>query len=87
MEILKYLLVLIEQNPDYFLDELLYLLKTSWFISMHYATIHHTLEHTGMSCQKLKKIAYEHSEPLCADFIGRMAKYDPDELGFFGWSA
>ena len=35
-----------------------------------------------MSHKKLKKITYECSEPLCADFIGCMAKYDPEELGF-----
>ena len=79
---IQYLLVLIEQNPDYFLDELLYLLKTNRFISVHYTTIHHALERAGVSRKKLKKIAYERNEPLRADFIGRMAKYDPDELGF-----
>lgn len=79
---IQYLLVLIQQNPDYFLDELTHLLKTNRFISVHYATIHHALECAGVSCKKLKKIAYERSEPLHADFIGRMAKYDPDELGF-----
>ena len=78
----QYLLVLIEQNPDYFLDELLYLLKTNRFISVHYTTIHNALKRAGVSRKKLKKIAYERSEPLRADFIGRMAKYVPNELGF-----
>ena len=79
---IQYLLLLIEQNPDYFLDEMLYLLKTNRFISVHYTTIHRTLERAGVSCKKLKKIAYERSKPLCADFIGHMAKYEPEELGF-----
>jgi transposase len=78
----QYLLVLIEQNPDYFLNELLYLLKTNRFISVHYTTIHRALKQAGVSCKKLKKIASERSEPLRADFIGRMAKYEPEELGF-----
>jgi transposase len=78
----QYLLVLIKQNTDYFLDELLYLLKTNQFISVHYTTIHQALEQAGVSCKKLKKIASERSEPLHADFIGRMAKYEPEELGF-----
>jgi len=44
----KYLLRLIDQNPDYFLDELLYLLKTNCFISIHYVTIHRALERAGI---------------------------------------
>ena len=79
---IQYLLLLVEQNPDYFLDEMLYLLKTNQFISVHYSTVHCTLKQAGVSCKKLMKIAYEWSEPLCADFIGCMAKYDPEELGF-----
>ena len=39
-EDVDYLLQLIEQNPDYFLDELLHLLKTNRFISVHYVTVH-----------------------------------------------
>jgi transposase len=79
---IQYLLLLVEQNPDYFLDEMLYLLKTNRFISVHYTTVHRALERAGVSHKKLKKIAYERSEPLRADFIGRMAKYEPEELGF-----
>jgi transposase len=79
---MQHLQVLIEQNPDYFLDELLHLLETNRFISAHYTTIHRALEQAGVSRKKLKKIAYERSEPLRADFIGRMARYDPEELGF-----
>jgi transposase len=78
----EYLLRLIDQNPDYFLDELLYLLKTNRFISVHYVTIHRALERAGISHKKLKKVAAERNERLRADFIGRMAKYDPGELGF-----
>ncbi|KAF8224519.1 hypothetical protein L208DRAFT_1310836, partial [Tricholoma matsutake] len=40
----EYLLQLICKNPDYFLDELLHLLETNWFISTHYVTIHRELE-------------------------------------------
>lgn len=49
---------------------------------MHYTTIHNALKRAGVSRKKLKKITYERSEPLRADFIGRMAKYVPNELGF-----
>jgi hypothetical protein len=78
----NYLLRLIEQNPDYFLDELLHLLKTNWFISVHYITIHRALERAGISRKKLKKVAAERNERLRADFIGHMAKYEPEELCF-----
>ena len=34
------LLQLVDDNPDYFLDELLHLLQTECFVSMYYTTIH-----------------------------------------------
>jgi hypothetical protein len=78
----EYLLCLIDQNPDYFLDRRLYLLKTNHFISVHCVTIHHALKRAGLLHKKLKKVAAERNERLRADFIGRMAKYDPGEVGF-----
>ena len=78
----QYLLLQIEQNPDYFLDELLDLLEKNRFILLHYVTIHRALEVAGASHKQLKRIAMERNEPLRADFIGRMAKYEPEELGF-----
>lgn len=77
-----YLLQLVQQNPDYFLDELLHLLSTNQFISVHYTTIHRKLEQAGMSCKKLKQIAKERNELARAEFIARMAQYSPDEIGF-----
>ena len=79
---IQYLLCLIQENPDYFLDELLYLLKTNRFISIHYTTIYHELKQHGVSLKKLKRIAKERSEELRADFIRRMAQYSPEEIGF-----
>jgi transposase len=81
-EDLNYLLQLIRDNPDYFLDELLHLLKTNRFISVHYTTIFRELEHLRMSHKKLKKIALERDELRRADFFTRMAQYQPDELCF-----
>jgi|ERR1700678_3455027 transposase len=81
-EDLDYLLELIRDNPDYFLDELLYLLATNRFISVHYTTIYHELERLNISRKKLKKIALERNEERRADFVARMAQYDPEELGF-----
>ena len=79
---LQYLLRLVRQNPDYFLDELLHLLKTNRFISVQYVTIHWELEHVRVSYKKLKRIAKERNEDLRADFVARMAQYAPEELGF-----
>ncbi|TFY78726.1 hypothetical protein EWM64_g5286 [Hericium alpestre] len=73
---------LVRQNPDYFLDELLHLLQTNRLISMHYTTIHRELERAGVSCKKLKKIAMECSKERRAEFILRMAHYEPEELAF-----
>jgi transposase len=77
-----YLLELVRQNPDYFLDELLHLLATNRFVSVHYLTIHRELARAGVSYKKLKRIAQERNELRRADFIRRMAQYTPEEVGF-----
>jgi len=69
-------------NPDYFLDELLYLLKTNRFISVYYTTIYYKLKWHGVSLKKLKQVAKECSEKLRADFIRRMAQYGSEEISF-----
>ena len=79
---IHYLLQLIRQNPDYFLDELLRMLKTNRFISVHYTTIHDELVHAGVSQKRLQRIALERNEALHADFNSRMAQFSPEELGF-----
>ncbi|KAG5649179.1 hypothetical protein H0H81_005637 [Sphagnurus paluster] len=81
-EDLQYVLNLIKHNATYFLDELLHLLRTNRFISIHYTTIHHELERAGISRKRLRKIAAERDELGRAAFIGRMAQYSPEELGF-----
>jgi transposase len=78
----QYLNQLIEENPDYFLDKLLRLLKTNRFISVHYTTIHNQLLRNGVSHKKLQCIASERDEDKRADFIARIAQYAPHELGF-----
>jgi hypothetical protein len=77
-----YLKTLIQHRPDWFLDELLYLSESNCFISAHFTTIHRELIRAGVSSKKIKKIAAERNEPLRADFIGRMAQYTPEQLGF-----
>jgi len=77
-----YLVRLIQQRPDWFLDELLNLLETNRFIASHYVTIHWTLVRAGVSLKKLKKIASERDEEKRNAFIDRMAVYEPEELGF-----
>ena len=79
---IHYLKQLIRQNPDYFLDELLCMLKTNRFISVHYTTIHDELTRAGVSQKRLQSIALERNEALRADFISRMAQFYPEELGF-----
>jgi hypothetical protein len=64
------------------LDELLSLLATNRFIAVHYTTILRELRRLNVSRKKLRKIALERNEELRADFIARMAQYDPEELGF-----
>ncbi|KAF8833128.1 hypothetical protein BDN67DRAFT_992894 [Paxillus ammoniavirescens] len=81
-EDVDYLIQLIRQKPEYFLDELLRLLRTNHFISVHYSVLHDELERAGMNRKKLRKIAIERNEDLHAEFIARMAQYDPVNLGF-----
>ncbi|KAG2077760.1 hypothetical protein BDR04DRAFT_933996, partial [Suillus decipiens] len=57
-----YLIHLIHHCPEWFLDELLQLLETNRFISVHYTTIHHELTHVSISLKKLKRIAKERNE-------------------------
>ena len=77
-----YLLSLVRQRPSWFLDELLDLLETNRFISVHYTTIHRELERAGVSVKKLRIIAKERDEDLRADFIRQMAQYSAEEIGF-----
>ena len=77
-----YLKQLIKARPDWFLDELLSLLETNKFISVHYTTIHRELVRANVSAKKLKTITAERNENLWADFRQRMAQYEPKQLGF-----
>ena len=74
-EDVDYLLRLVDHRLDWFLDELLHLLKTNRFISVHFTTIFRALEKAGVSCKKLMTIAKERNEVLRADFVARMAQY------------
>ena len=79
---IDYLKRLINHRPDWFLDELQYLLQTNRFISAHFTTIHRELVRAGISSKKIKRIASERNENLRADYIVRMAQYSPEQLGF-----
>ena len=49
---------------------------------MHFTTIHRELIWAGISSKKIKKVVSEWNEQLWADFIGQMAQYSPEQLGF-----
>jgi hypothetical protein len=78
----SYLIRLVHHHPEWFLDELLRLLDTNCFISVHYTTIHHELECVGVSLKKLKRIAKERNEEWRMDFLICMSQYSPEQLGF-----
>ena len=48
---MQYLCQLVKQNPNFFLDELLNLLKANRFISVHYTTIHNQILRAGHWCR------------------------------------
>ena len=79
---LTYMIALINHCPDWFLDELLGLLNTNRFISVHFTMIYHKLKHSGVSCKKLRWIVKECDENLCADSVRTMGQYSPEEIGF-----
>jgi transposase len=51
---IHYILQLVRLRPDWFLDELLELMKSNRYISVHYITIHRELQKAGVSYKKLK---------------------------------
>jgi transposase len=79
---LTYMTALINHRPDWFLDELLGLLDTNRFISVHFTTIYRELERSGVSLKKLRRIAKERDEDLRADFVRMMGQYQPEQIGF-----
>jgi hypothetical protein len=64
------------------LDELLGLLDSNHFVSVHYSTIHRELECVGVSLKKLKQIVKERNEQRKMAFTVRMSQYSPEEIGF-----
>ena len=78
----EYLKCLIWHCPDWFLDELQYLLQTNHFISAHFTTVYRELVWAGISEKKIKKVASECNEDLQADLIAWMGQYLPEQLGF-----
>ena len=74
-EDIEYLLELVHDNPNFFLDELVSLARANRFISVHFTTIFNELERAGMSRKKLKRIASERNEELGAVFLVRMCQY------------
>ncbi|KAF8834675.1 hypothetical protein BDN67DRAFT_914463, partial [Paxillus ammoniavirescens] len=57
LEDLKYMLQLVNDNSDYFLDELVWLMATNQFITVHFTTIFEYLKCSSISHKKLKCIA------------------------------
>jgi transposase len=78
----NYLVTLVNHRPDWFLDELDGLLATNRFMSVHWTTIQRTLERAGISVKKIRRIAQERNEDVCADFVRQMGQYGPEEIGF-----
>ena len=78
----EYLNRLIRHRPDWFLDEVKYLLQTNRFISARFTTVHRELVRAGISEKNIKNVASERNENLRANFIARMAQYSPEQLGF-----
>jgi len=77
----SYLIHLVNHHPSWFLDELLDLLETNWFIATHYTTIHQELVQAGISLKKLRKIVKGWDEDQHAEFVRWMSQYDAEKIG------
>ena len=67
---IQYLLQLVRNNPDYFLNEMPNLLQTSRFISVHYTTIFCELKCCGMSRNILRSSVMKKSmQPLSKGWL------------------
>ncbi|KAJ7245495.1 hypothetical protein C8J57DRAFT_979915, partial [Mycena rebaudengoi] len=78
----EYLVRLVRHQPDWFLSELLNLLKHNRFVSVHYTTIHRELERAGMSTKQLTVIAIERSELSRTDYVREVSYYPAHYLSF-----
>ena len=72
---IDYLKCLIRHCPDWFLDELQYLLQTNRFMAAHFTTIHRELVRAGISNKKINKVASKRNENLRADYTAWMGQY------------
>ena len=81
---LDYLKRLIKHWPDWFFDELQYMLQTNQFVvvAVNFTTTHRELVQAGILSKNIKKVASEWNKQLQADFIGQMAQYSPEQLRF-----
>jgi len=66
---IEYLKHLIQHHPDWFLNELQYLLQTNHFVAVHFTTVHQELLQGGISAKKIKKAVSECDEDLWADYV------------------
>ncbi|KAJ6594794.1 hypothetical protein B0H19DRAFT_902894, partial [Mycena capillaripes] len=73
---------IVQERPDWFLDELLNLLKHNRFISVHYTTIHRELKRAGMSTKKLADIVVEQCELSRMNYVREISQYPAHYLGF-----
>ena len=80
----EYLKRIIQHQPNWFLDELQFLLLTDRFISVQFTTIPPEFERAGLPTKKPKKIAAGRNEHFRADFIRRVAEYSPEQLELIG---
>ncbi|KAG1801925.1 hypothetical protein EV424DRAFT_1331576 [Suillus variegatus] len=68
-EDVSYILHIVNHHSDWFRDELLGMLCSNHFISVHFTIIYHELAYAGMSLKELKKIVKERNVSQCANFI------------------
>ncbi|KAF5336755.1 hypothetical protein D9758_016379 [Tetrapyrgos nigripes] len=84
MEDHQYLLMLVNHNPEWFLDELHDLMDENQHIAVHFTTIHRKLKHAGISVKDLQIIAQEWNPDCQADYCSTVARFQPKQLIFLG---
>lgn len=82
-EDIEYLCCVICHQPDWFLDELDFLLCNNHFIAAYYTMVHQELLRAGITAKKLKKLTLECNENVCVDYIQCMGHMTLSSLAFY----
>ncbi|KAF8590099.1 hypothetical protein K439DRAFT_1297002, partial [Ramaria rubella] len=84
---MQYILKLLEEKPDTYLDEITLELNDAVGVDVSIATVHRSLKLLGITSKKLSKVAFERCHAYHLDFLFKIASESADCLVFTDESA